>query len=348
MNKGHTFPDDRSFLVTALGRVTKQRRLQLVLRVGFAITGLVFLFTRVPIDAVADSIRTSRPLPIGLAFAAALAIQVAIAERLSLLTGADGDRTSTGKVLIINLATRFYSLFLPGGNLTGAAIRVHRLGRDKNAYAPAAAAVTLDRIAATGGLCLTGGVFWLAEQPAGAGAVMAVFVAVLCGLGLVVGGLSGRIRLPNRARQRLSSLMAQWSDGDSVEGVLRISLQHTRGILLALTGLSVLSHLLGVLAYYSLGAALGLTEVLSFVTIGWVRSAVILATMIPITISGIALREGAVLLLLAAYGVASETALAFSLLVFTVTALAPGLVGGLLELRRTMTLARSRSDPGVN
>ena len=60
----------------------------------------------------------------------------------------------------------------------------------------------------------------------------------------------------------------------------------------------------------------------------------IIATMIPISVSGLGLREGASLLLLGGYGIAAEQIVAFSLLVFTVSVVFVGLLGGFLEVRR--------------
>ena len=60
---------------------------------------------------------------------------------------------------------------------------------------------------------------------------------------------------------------------------------------------------------------------------GWVRSIVQLVTVLPISIGGLGVREGALVLTLAWFGVADHDALALAILVFATTILAPGFVG---------------------
>ncbi|GBD39749.1 hypothetical protein HRbin37_02035 [bacterium HR37] len=88
----------------------------------------------------------------------------------------------------------------------------------------------------------------------------------------------------------------------------------------------------GVLIYYVLAASLKLE--LSFVTIGWIRSAVVLATMFPVSFSGLGIREGVLLVLLKPFEVSEKEALALSFLVFCTTLLLIGIIGGILEGKR--------------
>ena len=99
--------------------------------------------------------------------------------------------------------------------------------------------------------------------------------------------------------------------------------------LITIALLSCLGHLAGCCAFFLLARSLGLDS--SVLSIGWVRSTVILATMIPISVSGLGLREGALLALATYYGAGPNQAMAYSLLVFAVTVVAIGLLGGLIE-----------------
>jgi hypothetical protein len=98
--------------------------------------------------------------------------------------------------------------------------------------------------------------------------------------------------------------------------------------------MSIIVHLLGVLAYFLITLALAID--VSMITIGWVRSVVILLTMLPISVSGFGVREGAFILLLKPYGVAGDKALALSFLVFATTLLFVGLIGGLLKIGKIL------------
>jgi glycosyltransferase 2 family protein len=97
-------------------------------------------------------------------------------------------------------------------------------------------------------------------------------------------------------------------------------------------GISVISQILGVVVYYIL--ALSMDIQISFSAIGWIRCAVLLVVMIPISISGLGLREVSLLFLLRPFGVQDDKALALSLAIFGVTTVLIGAIGGLLEVRK--------------
>ena len=79
---------------------------------------------------------------------------------------------------------------------------------------------------------------------------------------------------------------------------------------------------------YLLAMALNIN--ISFLNIGWVRSVIIIFTTLPISFSGVGLREGGFIVLLGTYGVPSEEALALAFLVFATVLFLAG-VGGLME-----------------
>lgn len=94
----------------------------------------------------------------------------------------------------------------------------------------------------------------------------------------------------------------------------------------------MLAHLFGTAAYFCLAGALELE--IGFAAIGWVRAAMVLATLLPVSIAGLGLREAAAVLLLAPHAIGDAAALAFALLVFAVSELAVSTLGGLLEAVR--------------
>jgi hypothetical protein len=118
-----------------------------------------------------------------------------------------------------------------------------------------------------------------------------------------------------------------------------ISLRMYRGIgsryLVSALALSILAQLLVVSIYCLLARSLDINT--SIFTLGWISSAVVLATMIPVSISGFGIREGILFLLLKPYGVVGENVLALSFLVFGVTLLLVGTIGGVLEGSKTLS-----------
>ena len=58
--------------------------------------------------------------------------------------------------------------------------------------------------------------------------------------------------------------------------------------------------------------------------------------MVPISVSGLGLRDGVSLLVLQEYTIAGESVLAFSLLIFATTVFVVSLLGGYFEARRLL------------
>ena len=96
--------------------------------------------------------------------------------------------------------------------------------------------------------------------------------------------------------------------------------------------LSLGAHVLGIAVYFLLARGMGLP--VPFLALGWMRSIAVLLAILPFSVSGLGLREGAMVALLGERGVAADAALAYALLVFGITVLSVGLVGGLVEALR--------------
>ena len=95
-------------------------------------------------------------------------------------------------------------------------------------------------------------------------------------------------------------------------------------------GLNLIKHLLGILSFYLFALSLGMD--LSIVSVGWVRSFIVIISVIPISISGFGIREGSLIYLLQPYSVSAPEAVALSLLFFS-KSLIVGVIGGLLEAK---------------
>jgi uncharacterized protein (TIRG00374 family) len=111
----------------------------------------------------------------------------------------------------------------------------------------------------------------------------------------------------------------------SLDGYKRIR-QNALAVILFL---SIVSHLFGVALYYFLALSVGID--IPFSAMGWIRSAALIVALLPVSLSGLGLREGAIFYLLGSAGVLGEKALAVSLLVFGVSVVMLGALGGILE-----------------
>lgn len=99
---------------------------------------------------------------------------------------------------------------------------------------------------------------------------------------------------------------------------------------------SILVKFPHIVAFYFFALSLNIS--LSLVQAAWLFSIVFLVSILPISFSGLGVREGTILVLLSQIGIQSSQALSFSMLVF-ITGIIIGLIGGMLEL---ISLVRSK------
>lgn len=294
---------------------------------------LAYLVTRIDLASVWGTMRDTPPAAVAEAFVIWLVGWWIVSYRLGLLMQAQGVRMGTFEALEINLATLFYGLFLPGGNLTGILVRFYRLSRAGGRYAAGLLAMASDRVAATAAISAVGLICWLldpADKPT------AAFAVLMASAGVVIATLmpfaaSQQLRRLARAL-KTRSLEWIWAalrrTGEAFDAIAHLPPRRIAFLLF----LSCLSQVPGIISFAILARALGLP--LSLATLGWVRSVTLIVTALPISIAGLGVREGMLLLLLRPYGIADHDALAFSLLVFAVTIVGSGLLGGVLEAFR--------------
>lgn len=256
------------------------------------------------------------------AFALAAAAQGLSAARWRLVLGAD-DAPPFGRLLRLYLVGQFFSLFLPT-SVGGDAVRAVAVSRGARRPAWAVSSVIFERflgvLALFGMLALGGwmapGVFRASAGRASLGIRPGAAEVAIGLLLLAIVGLVGwrMVRRSARIRRVAGEAAALWTGLAARPAAFGAAL----GVSLGVQGAYVA-------AWMALAAGLrlpvGWGEMLVFVPF------VSLAAMVPVTVAGIGVREGAWALLLAPYGVAAADAVAFSLLYFLAFCLI-GAVGG--------------------
>ena len=304
-----------------------------IIRFAISIAIIIFLLTKISIPDVVGSIISAKIHYIIAAFIVSPFTWLILSYRLKFFSNMQGLTISTFQAFEINLSTLFYGLFLPGGNLTGGVIKFYKLSRKDNKLSEALVALALDRVFATIALCIVGLFFWMLSVPEDSKLLVLSMIFILLGLtGFCILIFFDR---DHRVIKWLLSLANKFYTSpklnrfvDCLSDLGRIPIRS----LLFMIVISIISQLLNVLVFYLLLLSIDLS--VPFVSIGWIRSVVVLVTMIPISISGMGLREGSFMLLLGAFGISDNSAFAYSLLVFAVTRIIPGLLGGLLETRK--------------
>jgi uncharacterized membrane protein YbhN (UPF0104 family) len=290
------------------------------LALGAAILALVV----VRADPGAATLRWDARASAGIAAAVALVAlaQVLSAARWRLVLGPD-DAPPFGRLLRLYLVGQFFSLFLPT-SVGGDAVRAVAVSRGARRPAWAVSSVVFERFLGVvalvgmlgiGGLVApevfraTAGRATLGIDPAPAPVAIAILLlAVLTLAGWRLMMRSGRVR---RVAAEAAALWTGLAARPTAFGAALAASLGVQGAYVA--------------AWLALAAGLrlpvGWGEMLVFVPF------VSLAAMVPVTVAGIGVREGAWALLLAPYGVAAADAVAFSLLYFVAFCLI-GAAGG--------------------
>lgn len=324
-------------------RVAPLARLALRLLLSAAIVWI--LFTRIPVTEVGRVLRSVHAGYVLLAIALVPLYTYVGAAQQRLLTSHQGLALSTARILEINIAAQFYGLFLPG-YLAGGVLRWYRMSRGGKAVG-ALAAIAFNRLLETLTLLLIGAVMWLLARPPRVDAMFTVLMlAALAGaVGVVVALFDGRVA--SRVGARIATMRWRWlPQGARAKVVESLQAAERFGTMPAgdvrrLAGLVLLRQALEFASFALMALAVGIH--VSLLALGWIRSFMALALMLPIAFAGIGVREATLLLALEPYGVAAQSAIALSALLLARYLLA-ALGGGLWELRGVLLGKRASPD----
>ena len=241
------------------------------------------------------------------------------------------------EMLKANFAGQFYSMVLPG-QLAGEIVKTYRLGRRFSDTAGVAASVLVDRATGLVGLLLLaflGVLLSTSAAPAPAVVMLSVSAAtVLCALFAItlprvsdaatsaITRIGERYRLLRPVSAKIVELLSAW-----------VSLMSSPRTILASVCLGAAFQALCVGANLIIAFDLGIE--VGFFEWSWIFGLVSLALVLPITIAGFGVREGAYAGLLGMVGVSIEGAVAVSIVMFGISLLGV-LVGGLFELAYSM------------
>ena len=315
------------------------------LRVGLSAALLAYLFSVIPAREVLSALREADPLRVAAALLLAVPAFAMAAIQQKVFTDLQGMKLTLREITEINLASRFYGLFLPG-YLAGGAYRWARMAQPAKQPAEAFAAIAFNRWLETLVILILGLLYWLVGRPPEVGpsttvGVILAIVVMAAGYGLffdqrLSGALWERLGLGSSSRQggtgrRMAGrvLAATGRFGDlSAQGTVRAGT------------LCALRHLLDVVVFVLFAAALGVA--LPFAAAGWIHSAVLLAMMLPIAYAGLGVREAGLVVVLDLFAVDPTDALALSFLLLARVLLTAG-IGGAIEGARLVLPKRAVS-----
>ena len=303
---------------------------------GLAI--LIYLIRRVDFYNVFEAVAGANPRLLLFSLLLALIIRLLLAWQTVIVVNVLRVPLTVGGAFRINLTTAFYSLVLPGDLSTGA-VRWYKLSQPTGQRIEVFAAIIFQRMVNTA-FILVPGLFGLVidapfEQHGMLVTVVLSLISMILLFAFVFSNRLGesvepwRIRMfqkiPTDFRLKLEKV---WNTFISYR---RIAKHRCLVVFLVATANTLLSIVIFKVTAVAMNLALPLA------TIIWIRSMVLLIQLLPASISGLGLREGALVILLPYYGIAPVDALCFSLILFGYT-LFFSAIGGLIEAWETLRL----------
>jgi len=298
----------------------------LIVRIVASIVLLALVLHLAGVQGVAETVKGINSLYLLPAIALVIAFKWLTALRLKLLVCHLGMTPTTWQVNRINFISAFYSLMLPG-YLAGGAIRWFMLSRINQMPAQALAGMVYDRLGDTITLLGLGLLAFLLVMPPESSTARLTLSLVLFGL------IAGYLMCANA---RLLVLLKRGVPmkhnriGGSVSKLFT-SFQHFADLRPGehcwLWGWAIGSNLLNGFLVYCVALSLGLP--LGYLDCLWIVALWILAGMLPISISGLGVREGATVVMLIPLGVSAAESVSFSLLLLVSRDVVMAGIGGL-------------------
>jgi len=316
------------------------------LRTLFSILLLLICIKFVDAEELGKALAQTDPVYFLLAFIVNVAGTVLFRAWIAhLTTRSSGLRLDFVDLIRINLIARFYTIALPRG--VSSAIRWHHYRAGGSGHA-AAALLMFENLVSVFTLFTSAAlILWIEFPHVGRfgqtllpivclGTLLSVlvllpFVNRRCGL-LMRRLLQPLLRKPGWFTMMLERLYSAIADYHT------IPLQKVILIFLA----SIAGYFLFILSAWILMKGMELE--ISFAAIAWIRSVTLLVALLPVTVGGIGLREGAFIALLSDYGISASTAFAYAIASFAIQ-LVIGLIGAGLEAARVL---QGRKPAGID
>jgi len=316
-------------------------------KAAFGVGIVAYLLTRYDIAEVSRQLGTADPLQFLLAWVYAVAALFCFALMTRIGMRPLGMTLTTGQIFKIQFQLKFYSLFMPGAS--NLLVKWYKFARPAKQPAQALIIMGLTRLVHTISLLLLTSIgIWndaLFPWPTLQWVALASAVAFSGGLAFMVSEPGRRtatwlaeVAWVHRYAPAIfaSRWRKLWHILSQLQGL-------SLGEITLLMTLAIGGNFLATLQHLAIGQAVGLD--LSVWVYAWLRGIILIAAIIPVSVSGLGIREVGVVGVLIFYAVPEELALAYSLLYFGGFVLGNGVIGGILELFDTVRGASRPAPP---
>ncbi len=320
----------------------------ILLIIKILITGSILwvIFSRIPIKNVFSTLSSAKPYFILCVVLLTLIERFFEGIQMHILTKHQGITLSLMSVIEVGLVATFYGLFLPG-YLAGGVIRWYKISAHDKKPAEAFAAIIFNRFIITSLIVIIGLNFFVldsvgVQQHYFGVILLIVFIACILVYCVILNSSLMNFVASYLSRENIAFVphFIQKNIQKVVNSFARfcdLSLKERATIIIC----ALLSQALGLFAFYLLVLSLSITS-LNIINVGWIRTLIFLITLVPISLSGVGLREGGLLIILQPYHVESSACVALSLLIF-LQLLFLGIIGGILEARNMIFKSKYKS-----
>jgi uncharacterized protein (TIRG00374 family) len=320
------------------GKTLLPRQTRTLLKIGISAALLTLLLTHVEIMQLRNSLAAYRwATLIGALFLLVLGTMLAALRWWILL-----PEVLYKRLLRYSFVGQFYALVLPG-QLAGEAIKAWRISRGRADGPRIAASVIVDRLVGVIALLLLG-LFGLSfSDQELASRLLPIFVVATLGL-LSFLFVASSQSLGMLAMRTLRTISIRFPRTFSLVDLFATFLASWRGYLaqplrlLSSLLLGILFQATVVLIYMLLATDMGIN--VSGFDWMWIVGVTSLAVLLPVSIAGIGLREGALVGCLAVLSVSTESSIALSIGVLAVV-LAGALIGAALEVAESTSTSNA-------
>lgn len=320
-----------------------RRRIRFLAKLAFSLGALALLVAVAGPDQVIAALATTNVGWLIPLYLLATLVRFSEAAQMQLLLRKANTPVRLVRVVLANLLSSFYALLLPG-DIVASGAKWSNLAAATGKRSLVLNAIVYNRLALLLPGMIIGAFALAAENPLDS--PWLPFSMGLCTLaGILVGLLLWHPRsepllnrlirpvaliLPHGLKARLEMLV------HSMRGFRAFSIPDHATVLSVGVLSAVLSTGLTVISFYAIGIDV------SIATMVWIHAVLIAIRQIPITVSGIGVREGLLVALLAPYGVGVESAIALGLLKFSTNVLV-GSAGGIYQLALSVGWAEWKS-----
>ena len=301
----------------------KRGRLGLIVKLVISLSLLTLLFWKTDQAALLSTFRSLSPSPFLAALLLYFVAEVLSSLRWQLLLRAERIQAPLRRLILLYLEAMFFSLFLPtliGGDL----VRGHRIYRYTNGKEASLASILVERLSGLAALlAIALATLLVSWDPKVAWPILGLSSAFLLGLGAMFSRTGKAFILPMLEGLPFGQL------GEKL-GAFYQAIQRYRSHEKALGQAFVLSLILQAIliyAYSLIAQALGLA--ITFKAFLLLIPVATVIAMVPVSVAGLGVREGAMVYLFGKIGLASASALGLSLTWFFLTVLA-SLPGGVV------------------